>query len=901
VAGQEGLDFAGWLAALRNEAGLTQEELARRAGLSSRAISDLERQIHRTARKATAGLLADALGLAGRERERFVGMALGKEPAATNPAGQPGPIQPGPVQPGPAPPGSTPPAEPLEVRCTLPPDVAAFTGRDAELDQIIAAVRDMATADPAVTIHTIGGMPGVGKTALAVHAAHLLRDQFPDRQLFIDLHGHTPGQVPVSAASALASLLAAIGVGTRQLPADLESLAGLWRDRMAGERAVLVLDNAASSRQVAPLLPGGRHCLVLLTSRRHLGDLLGPVAAVPLQVPPAGEAREMFLRLAPGVHAGPEVTELVRLAGFLPLAISLLARVLARHRSWTLANLAAETRASMLTLAAEDDSIEAVFEVSCRDLAPGQQQLLRQLGVHPGTTIDSYAAAALTGTGLPEATACLDALHREGLLTEDSYRRYSMHDLIRRYARVRAAAGPIAEREQALDRLLDFYTRTAATAESRLARQTRTVPAPAAAAATVPELFGSAQALAWLRAERGNLLACLDQVTEAGQHARVITLTAALAALLRQDGPWADAIGRHTAAVHAAQQCGDRLGQAGALANLGIVRRLTGDYTRAAQAQQEALDLYRTAGNRLGQANAWHQLGAGRRMTADYAGAAQAQQEALDLYRGVGDRHGQANALNELGAVWRMTGDYLEAARAQQEALDLYCEVGDQFGQANALNYLGAVWQTTGDYQGAVRAHEQAYGISRELGHQHGQANALNFLGSARQLAGDYLGAAHALQEALDISRELGHRHGQANALNELGVVLRITGDHPGAARALEEALALFQDLGDQGGEVIVLNELGALCRVRGDGAQAGKCHRQALDLARAIDSSFEEARSLAGLGRCALDAGHSAEARSLLEQARAIFHRIGAVSRGQDEAIQAVLKLVPGALSGPG
>ena len=281
----------------------------------------------------------------------------------------------------------------------------------------------------------------------------------------------------------------------------------------------------------------------------------------------------MFIRLAPRAAADPaEVAEVVRLAGFLPLAISLLARVFARHPSWTLADLAAETRASLLTLTAENDSIAAAFEVSYRHLDPARQRFFRLLGLHPGTTIDGYAAAALAGISPGEAAGLLDALHGEGLLTETGHRRYGMHDLLRRYARDHAAADP-PDREQALERLLDYYQHTAAP-RSRTAWPARPGPAPRPPRQRQPPrprpwTDRQRQALAWARAERANLLACLDHATRAGQHARVIALTAALAALLRRDGPWTDAITRHATAVQAARHLGDRLGQASALSDLG--------------------------------------------------------------------------------------------------------------------------------------------------------------------------------------------------------------------------------------------------------------------------------------------------------------------------------------------
>jgi hypothetical protein len=295
-----------------------------------------------------------------------------------------------------------------EVRYSLPPDTVAFTGRSEELDQITAAVAGAAGPGGVVMVGAIDGMPGVGKTALAVHVAHVLSGRFPDRQLFIDLHAHTPGREPLAAEDALAGLLAATGVDPRFVPEDLDGRAALWRDRMAGQRALLVLDNAGSSAQVGPLLPGGGECVVLVTSRRHLGDLPGAVVPVLLDVLSAARAEEMFTRLAPRAAANPAgVADVARLAGFLPLAVSLLARVFARHQSWTLPDLATETRAGLLTLTAEQHSVAAAFEVSYRHLDPARRQFFDLLGLHPGATIDRYAAAAhrVTG-GLVEAEAC---------------------------------------------------------------------------------------------------------------------------------------------------------------------------------------------------------------------------------------------------------------------------------------------------------------------------------------------------------------------------------------------------------------------------------------------------------------------------------------------------------------
>ncbi len=764
---------------------------------------------------------------------------------------------------------------------SLPPDNAAFTGRQPELDRITAAVTKTAAAGGVVAICAIGGMPGVGKTTLAVHAAHLLKDRFPDRQLFVNLHAHTPGQDPLTPDAALAGLLVAAGVDARYLPEDLAGRAALWRDRMAGQKALLVLDNAASSAQVAPLLPGGAGCLVLVTSRRHLGDLPGAAAQVQLPVLAPEEAREMFTRLAPRTAADPRqaVAELVELAGFLPLSVSLLARIYARHPSWRLADLAAETRAGLLPLTAEHDSVAAAFGLSYRHLPSRQRRFFRRLGLHPGTSTEAYAAAALAGTSLRESARLLDALHGEGLLTEAGHRRYGMHDLIRSYARDLAAADPPGSREQALGRLLDYYQHTAALAEERLARRTRSRPALAwqAVPAAAPCLTDRTRALAWARAERDSLLACLDHATAAGQYARVTDLTAAIAPMLRLDGLWTSAITRHAAAAQAARHLGDLPAEANALNDLGDVRQLTGDQRGGARALEQALRISRDTGDQLGQANALNSLGSVRGMTGDYRGAARALEQALAIYHAIGDQLGQVIALDILGRVRAATGDYRDAARVLEQALAISRDTGNQLVQGSVLDTLGYVLAATGDYRGAARALEQALAISRDIGYRLGQANALHYLGDLRAATGDYRGAARALEQALAISRDIGYRQGQANALHALGKLRRVTGDYQGAARALEQALDINRDIGDLNGQAEVLNETGALYRIRGDPGRAAEYHQQALDLSRESASPRDEASALAGLGRCALALGRTSEAAERLRQAQDIFQRIGA------------------------
>ena len=893
--------FAALLRKLRAEARLTQEELAEAAGLSPRSVSDLERGIASTPRRETVRLLADALHLPGPGRAEFEAVARGR------------PVPAGPV---------TYAAAALR---TLPRDIASFTGRQNELRELVNGTAGAAGSGGVVSIHAIGGMAGVGKTAFAVHAAHELADRFSGGQIFMALHGHTSGQAPVDPADALASLLLTVGVPAAQIPPGLEARIAMWRDRLAEKQLLLVLDDAAGSEQVRPLLPSTGGSLVLVTSRRHL-SALEDATAVSLDTLPPDEAAALLVRLAGRAELSPDdpaVAEIIRLCGFLPLAIGMVARQLHHHPAWSVAGRAAElvaARDRLELMATENLSVAAAFDLSYGNLTADQQRLFRRLGLHPGADIDGYAAAALDGTGLSAARHGLEALYDQYLLAEPAAGRYRLHDLVREHARALADRLDLDEnRDQATMRLLNYYQHTATRADVLITRQARPgfTPAGGINPAAVPALADREQALTWARAERASLLACLDQATATSQHARVTALTAGLAGLLRSDGPWTEAITRHTAAVQAARSLGDRLGQANALNDLGHVRRLTGDYPAAAQALEQALSIYRDLGDRLGEANALSDLGVVQYLAGDYPAAAQVLEQSLGSYQDIGDRLGQAGALRELGTVRLATGDYPAAAQVLERALSSYQDIGDRLGQAGALRGLGIERLVTGDYPAAAQVLEQALSIYRDIGDRGGEAGALLYLGQVRQITGDYPAAAQALEQTLSIYRDIGDRRGQAsallylgqvqlatddypaaaqaleqalstyrdigdrrgpaNALLHLGQVQLATDDYPAAAQALEQALSIYRDIGDRGGEAEALNKTGVLYRVSGDPTQAEGCHQQALELARTIADSWDEADALAGLGRCALAVGHAVQAEGLLRQALEIFQRIGA------------------------
>lgn len=518
VAESPALTLGGLLRHIRSSVGLTQEELAEAAGLSPRSVSDLERGVALTARKETARLLADALGLTGADRASFEAVARGRTLAGVPDTAF--------IMAGAA------------LTRTLPHDIASFTGRQLELRQLMRAVASVADSGEANLTHAIGGMAGIGKTALAVHAAHQLAPQFRGGQIFLPLHGHIPGHQPVDPADALASLLHTTGVSSAEMPTGLEARTALWRDRVAGKQILLLLDDAVSTDQIQPLLPGDAESLVLVTSRRHL-TALEDTQALNLDTFSAAEAAELLVRLSarPNLdQRDPAVAQITRLCGYLPLAVALLGRQLHHHLAWTVAELASDLEAAQNRLdliRAEDLSIAATFELSYLDLTTDQRQLFRRLGLHPGTDFDAYAAAALNGTDLATTRRHLGALYDHYLIAEPTHGRYRFQGLIREHARVTAATDPPSVRKAATGRLLDYYLYTAQVAEGYITRQPRARREPTPKSritVTGPMLSDRAQALSWAQAERANILACLDLITDANEQGRI----AAFASLLRR-------------------------------------------------------------------------------------------------------------------------------------------------------------------------------------------------------------------------------------------------------------------------------------------------------------------------------------------------------------------------------
>ncbi len=859
------ISFAQLLRRLRIRAGMTQEELAQAAQLSARSVSDLERGVNLTARRETARLLADALNLAGSDRAEFAQAARRGAAPASLAVQAVGPI-----------------TSPAAATRTLPRDVVSFTGREPELEWLLAAASEADGSGGAVGIYAIGGMAGIGKTAFAVHAAHQLTPGFPDGQIFLPLHGHTPGQRPVDPAEAIASLLQTAGVAVEQVPQGLEARVRMWRDHLAGKRLLIVLDDAIGHEQVRPLLPGTSGSLVLITSRRHL-TALEDARAMSLDTLPPGEAAELLIRLAArsGLSRGdPAVIEIARLCGYLPLAVGMLARQLHHHPAWSVAKLAAdlaEARDRLEMMQAENLSVAAAFDLSYQDLTSDQQQLFRRLGLYPGSDIDAYAAAALAGIDFAAARRLLEALYDHHLLSEASHGRYSLHDLIREHARAVAAFDPPAESAAALDLMLNYYQHTAAAADHLIPRGPARVPRiTVARPAYSPELRTREDAVRWLEAERLNLHAIIDHSAILQRPGPAIALPAAMHGFLRGQGYWAQAVTLHRIAGGAARQVADRRMEAAALTNLGHIQVLLTDHPAAAASLAVALTLCRDVGDRHGEARALTELSVLQRIARDYPAAIQSATRALAMCRDVHDRPGEAGALTELGAMQHLTGDYPAATASLTTAQQLCRDIGNKFIEATAHHHMGGLHRATLSYPAAIASYTRALELSRNVGYRHGEALALDSLGGIQQLTGNYTRAEALLNQAIVLYRSTGSRRGEARALSRLAAVRQATADYEQATRYLSAAVKLSRDIGDLRNEAAYLNTMGEMALRSAAPEKAISYHRQARIAAVRVSAESQEARALEGIGSCHLRNGKPGQAAEPLRQALEIYHRIG-------------------------
>jgi transcriptional regulator with XRE-family HTH domain/tetratricopeptide (TPR) repeat protein len=758
-----------WLRQQRVAAGLTQEDLAERSGVSVRAIADLERGRTRKPYPSSVRALVRALGLpeaAGTDLIARYRAGDGSLPgdAVDAVAGQAAEAD--------EPAGST---AGVTVPRQLPTRVPHFAGRAGELAQLDgvldAAASDQATGATGVVISAIGGTAGVGKTALALHWAHWVAHRFPDGQLYANLRGFDAGNSkPADPADVLRGFLDALGVHPDRLPADIEGLAGLYRSVLAGRRMLVLLDNAADAAQVRPLLPASPDCLVIVTSRRDLAALAAREGArlLQLDVLSEQEANELLVTRLGKERAAAEpwaVTELATLCARLPLALSVVVARAAAAPKLPLSSLAAELtelggRLDALDAGDPAANVRTVLSLSYRYLPETAARMFRLLGLHPGPDISAAAAASLAGVPVAQARVALRDLTRASLLMEVVPGRFAFHDLLRAYA---AEQGTSPEgTTNTRRRMLDHYLHTAHAAHRVLYPGRELIDLDACASGVAPEDFGGkASALAWLEDEYQVLLKVTDLAARTGFDAHAWRLPVVLWTFHNVCGHWHDGTRLHRLALEAARRLGDLSGEAQTLRGLGSFAMSLSAFEEAHECLAVAQAVFRELGDDLGLARTDVIFSQALEFQGRFAEAKAVMDDALRLSESApANRHMmlvRASALN--GSAWNSVqlGDLSEARAFCLKAIELCQAIGYSPGEAGTWDTLGVVLQRLGSHAEAVNCFLRAVTLDREMGNRYDLAMVLAHLGETYLSLGDQRGAREAWDESLLILRTLHH------------------------------------------------------------------------------------------------------------------------------------------------
>ena len=762
---------------------------------------------------------------------------------------------------------------------TLPPEMPEFVGRREELGEL--------TGEPGRSppIAVIEGMPGVGKTALAIRAARLISGDYPDGTLYLNLHSGDPGSLSLDPAEALHRLLRMMSVPATQIPDTVADRVALWRAQLSRRRCIVILDDAARPDQVRPLLAASGRCLILITTRRRLAGL-GSVRTLTLNVLAADDAVTLFRQIAGEDRArdADQVAEVVRLCGWLPLAIQLTAGRVAQDPRLGLPDLIEELSqppARPGRVGAACPEVMSAFDLSYDALEPDHQRFFRRLGASPCDSVSVQAAAALDGCTLAEAEKALATLLDYHLLTRDGDARFRFHDLIREYAAVRAARdAPEAEQRQAVGRLLDYYLDAADQADRVLHpfrhRRPVAVSQPPVA---IPPVASEEDAKSWLEPEWRNILQAAQY---AGRHEwkqwkqKCADLTHVLADFMEIRTYWEEAIAAHTLALQAGRDLDDPARIAQASLALGAVRQQTGHHEAARQLAEEAAAIYRSLADPRGQADALDQLGLAHQRTARSREALAYFHEARLLYDDAEDHHGVAGALGHSGiACWHL-GRYPEATAHLKNALLLYREAGDRRGEAKTLNNLGRIHLYCGYHRDALDAYERSLEIFGEIGGAQNQAILYHNIGSVHHYKGSFDEGLAACRRALAIYRSIGDLPDEADVLNDIGAIYQSAACYDEALVHHQKARLIAEEIGDLSQQLIALRMMADIHRCSGRYSEAFDEYHTALRLAREIGDPYEEGKILEGIAESTLSTQQPAAARIVFRQALDIFERLG-------------------------
>lgn len=630
----------------------------------------------------------------------------------------------------------------------LPADTRVFVGRGAEMVRLQELATEAAggKAGGTVLVSAIDGMAGVGKTTLALHAAHRLAGLFPDGQLYVDLHGYTRNHPPREPGEVLETMLRTLAVPAQRIPGDVDERAALYRQRLAGSRTLVVLDNADSEAQIKPLIPGSQGCLVIVTSRSQLKSF-DDAELLALDVLPTHEAVELLRGVAGRARVtvgDPLAVEIADLCGRLPIALRVAAALLRVRPSWGLGHLAEllrDRRGRLDRLRDAQRDLTDLFDLSYSQLdAPGRR-LFALLGLTPAAHLGTHAAASLAATGFDTARRLLEDLVDRNLLTEPSPGRYRLHELLRLYAAGLAEQVFKAdEREAAVRRLIAFYVHASYTAE----RHVTVSPNPLSPPAPVPDclpvtMSGPAEAMAWFAEERECLPVIQHAAAEYGLDLAVWQIARNLYIFYQRQGLIPEQLATWQPALKAAMHLADTTMLTTALRGVGLAHARLGDHAKGVEYLHRAVAVAEAADDPAQQAHAHNAL------CLLWDGQNEADQviahaeQALKLFRRTGLEHHQINEANALAALafyHARAEHYAQARELAEAARALFRLHGHRDGEASALDTLALIAHRTEHSEQAIEYYHQALALFREVGNSSQEADTLEHLGDIHQSLG---------------------------------------------------------------------------------------------------------------------------------------------------------------------
>ncbi|KOX15310.1 SARP family transcriptional regulator [Saccharothrix sp. NRRL B-16348] len=742
-----------------------------------------------------------------------------------------------------------------EPASSLPSRPGGFTGRDAEL----AAIEAVASTPGERRAVWVSGAPGVGKTGLAVEAAHRLRDRFPDGQLLVRLNGYTPNLAPVTVSDALTQLLVELGVPPEQIPASVNRKFTLYQTELYGTRTLVVLDNAHSPEQVRSLLPEASGCLAVVTSRRMGEPDTGEHVRLP-PLPPE-DAFALFRALAGTLRLrgrSAEVSGVVKRCGYLPMPIRVAAALFRRHERWPLEHLLRQLEESGPWRADTDDEEgTAAVRVSYLQLDVPQREVFRLLGHLPGPDLDVVGAAALAGRDVPGVRAVLDDLHEVCLLEEVAPERYRMLDPLKEFAAAEPPPTTPTEHADALLRLLDFYLVGLADAVGAAYPFDRAqLPAVHRTSRVVPVFEDKDDATAWIAAELDNLVAAVRYAAdhdlpghvwrlavliwrhfnttnrfedwvetmelaygvvcaEPDEHYGRAHVLLRLATAYDRLGRLEEALGLATRALAEWRRFGDVLGEAVTLCAIAVPLMELGRHDDAIEHFEAALEKYERCGDRRGQAHALSMLGYLNEERGNLDLALRQHLAAVPMLREVDHVQGLAHALNNLGTVQQRLGLADEALASHLEAYELACALGDDCLAAYALNYTGNVHRSQGRTAEAARYQERAKEVAAEVSDADLRTRLYLDRAATARDGGDRSEALRSYRAALDLAVGTGSRGHEAHAHHGVARALHALGQHATAAEHWRAAEAGFVALGQPEAAVVRAEHAALTCACR--------------------------------------------------------------------------------------